>query len=70
MSLFETKNDSVLQEDLENIVNYPLEWDNFKGKTFFITGATGLVGASVIRALCCANRVRFLNIRILALARS
>ena len=70
MSLFETKNDSVLQEDLENIINYPLEWDKFKGKTFFITGATGLVGASVIRALCCANRVRFLNIRILALARS
>ncbi len=70
MNLYETKNDSVLQEDLENIANYPLEWDKLKGKRFFVTGATGLVGASFVRALCCANRVRGLDAKILILVRS
>ena len=70
MNLYETKNDSVLQEDLENIVSYPLDWDKLKGKSFFVTGATGLVGASFVRALCCANRVRDLDVKILVLVRS
>ena len=70
MNLFETKNDSVLQEDLLNIAKYPLEWENLKDKTFFITGATGLVGASFVRALCCANRVNCLNSKIIILVRS
>lgn len=70
MSFYETKNDSVLQEDLENIAKYPLDWESLKNKTFFITGATGLVGASFVRALCCANRVNKLNAKILILVRS
>lgn len=70
MNLFETKNDSVLQEDLENVAKYPLEWERLKNKTFFVTGATGLVGASFVRALCCANRVNGLNAKILILVRS
>ena len=70
MNLFETKDDSVLQEDLENIAKYPLEWEKLKNKTFFVTGATGLVGASFVRALCCANRVNKLNAKILILVRS
>ncbi len=70
MNLFETKNDSVLQEDLENIVKYPLDWEKFRNKSFFITGATGLVGASLVRALSCANRIRGLGIKINILVRS
>lgn len=70
MNLFEIKNDSVLQEDLENIANYPLDWERFKGKTFFVTGATGLVGASFVRAICCANRVHGLGAKLIILIRS
>ncbi len=70
MKYFETINDSVLQEDLEAIANTPLKWENFKEKSFFITGATGLVGASLVRALCCINRIHSLNIKINILVRS
>ena len=70
MCLFETKNDPVLQQDLENIVNSDLHWESFKGSSFLITGATGLVGASVVRALCCANRILGADIRMHILIRS
>ncbi len=70
MNLYETKNDSVLQEDLEQIVSYPLDWSELKNKSFFITGATGLVGATLVRALACANRVYSLGIKMIILIRS
>ncbi len=70
MKLYETKNDTVLQEDLEIIANYPLEWSKFENKSFFITGATGLVGASLVRALSCANRIHSLGIKMNILVRS
>ncbi len=70
MCLFETKNDPVLQQDLENIVKGDLQWESFKGCSFLITGATGLVGASAVRAICCANRILGADIRIHILARS
>ncbi len=70
MNLYETNNDYILQEDLERVCSYPLQWDRFKNKTFFITGATGLVGASLVRTLSCVNRVRKLGIKMVLLVRS
>ncbi len=70
MSFFETINDSVLQEDLENIAKASIEYEKFKNKSFFITGATGLVGASLVRALACINRIHGLGIKINVLVRS
>lgn len=61
--MYETKNDPILQEDLENIVAADLPWSAFAGKRVLITGATGLVGGAVTRAVCCANRVRHLGVR-------
>lgn len=70
MALFETKNDPILQEDLENIVASDLPWSAFAGKRVLVTGATGLVGGAVTRALCTANRVRGLGIRLVLPVRS
>lgn len=70
MQLYETPNDPILQEDLDNIAKSDLPWDKLAGKSILITGATGLVGGSVVRALCCANRIRGLGVRLLLLVRS
>lgn len=42
---------SALQEDLEFIAGYDLPYEQLKGKNILVTGATGLIGASLVRAL-------------------
>lgn len=56
---------TVLKEDLEYIANYDLPYENLKGRTVFVTGATGLIGVSLVRALLAIG-----NIKILAFVRS
>lgn len=70
MCNLEVTNDYILQEDLENIANSDIPWAEFSGKNVLITGATGLVGAAVTRALCCVNRIHKTNIGIYIMIRS
>ncbi len=60
----------VFKEDLEyvNRVTY-FDWSKFDGKTFFITGATGLIGYTFVCALAYRNEVANANIKIIALVR-
>jgi len=51
--------------DLEYIANSNVPWEYFENKTFFITGATGLLGSILIKSLLAKNK----KIRIIALAR-
>lgn len=46
------------------------DFEAFRNATFLITGATGLIGGAVVRALLAANRLRGMNARILAPVRS
>ncbi len=42
----------VYREDLESIVKDPsIAWDQLEGKTILVTGATGLIGQTVVNAL-------------------
>jgi nucleoside-diphosphate-sugar epimerase len=62
--------DAVLQEDLDALLNHPcIEWNAFRGKSFLITGATGLVGSFIVRALENANRKIHTEIKIYGLVR-
>ena len=68
----EAPNDHTLQEDLQIIADSPLVRDNrdkFAGHTFLITGATGLVGSVLVKALCCINRTKHYGMRILPVIR-
>lgn len=67
---FEAENDGILQEDLDYIARSDIPFEKLKDSTVIITGATGLVGVSLIRALLCINRINKLNLKILALARN
>ncbi|MGN0483268.1 MAG: NAD-dependent epimerase/dehydratase family protein [Lachnospiraceae bacterium] len=66
----EVQNDAVMQEDLEAIVNGPTPLAELDGKTVFVTGATGLIGSQIVRALACCNRIKQTNIRVVAFVRS
>lgn len=61
----------ILKEDLEiiNSSNY-INWNKLQNKTILITGSTGLIGSTIIKALLYVNEIRKLNLCILALVRS
>lgn len=56
---------SALQEDLEFIARYNLPYEQIKGKNVLVTGATGLIGASLVRALLAIG-----DIGVIALVRN
>ena len=56
---------STLQEDLHYITGYPLPYEKLHGKTVLVTGATGLIGVSIVRALLTID-----GINVIALVRN
>lgn len=55
----------ALQDDLQYIANYSLPYEQLKGKTVLVTGATGLIGTLLVRALLAIG-----NIKVIALVRN
>ena len=71
MKRIELTGDKVLQEDLERIASSEMiDWEQLRGKTVLITGATGLIGSQLAQALVMANTVKELSLKVLALVRS
>lgn len=60
----------VEQRDIDIILNNPIDWERFRGKTVLITGATGRLGMYLVEAINKADIDWNLNITILALARN
>lgn len=52
----------ALEEDMKYIANYDLPYEQLKGHTILITGATGLIGVSLIRALLSIGHIRILGL--------
>lgn len=70
-AITESPQDAVLQEDLELLAkDQTVPFGMLKNKTVFVTGATGLLGSQVVKALACSNRLLGTDIQILAFARS
>ena len=67
--MFESPHNKILQEDFELLAksNTPLE--ELRGKTVFVTGATGLIGSQLVKSLACCNRLKGTGIRIVAFVR-
>ena len=58
-------------EEMEKIAESPIVlWRELDGKTVLITGATGLIGATLINSLVVAKKKRNLDITIYALVRN
>lgn len=63
--------DEVLQQDLERIArDGQIDWERLRGATVLVTGATGLIGGLLVRALVCAGEDRGLDLHVLALVRN
>lgn len=59
----------ILEEDIQQFAGSFELFDDLRGKTFLITGATGLIGSVLIRCLLELNRMHSLGIRIQAIIR-
>jgi nucleoside-diphosphate-sugar epimerase len=63
--------DTALREDLERIADaQSIDWEQFREKTILVTGATGLIGGILTKALLLAGEKRGLDLHVLALVRS
>lgn len=62
--------DSTLQADLDAIARFDLPWSELKHSCILVTGATGLIGSQVVRALLASNRINTCGMKILAMVRS
>ena len=67
---FEALGDAVLQSDLESIAKDCSFAEELKNSRILVTGATGLVGSQLVKALACINRIHGLGMTILAHVRS
>ncbi|TVT72646.1 MAG: NAD-dependent epimerase/dehydratase family protein [Pseudomonas sp.] len=69
MSPFQQES-TILLQDLDAIVrDDAIPWDELRGKTVFVTGATGLLGGLLVRAMLYANHLGGYGTRIIALVR-
>ena len=49
---------TVLSEDLINVASYQLPYREMRGKTVLVTGATGLIGVSLVRSLLAIGKIK------------
>ena len=56
-------------EEMKAIARMPLPFERLKGKTVAVTGATGLIGSTSLRALHAVGHTHQLSLRLIALCR-
>lgn len=66
----EAPDNSILQEDIERIALHLTRFPEIKNKSFFVTGATGLLGSLIVKSLMCLNRCHQFNVTVFALVRN
>jgi len=63
--------ENIIREDAQYIAGLSfIPWNLFENEIVIVTGATGLIGQSIVRALCERNIKYDANIKIVALARN
>ncbi|MCR5272437.1 MAG: NAD-dependent epimerase/dehydratase family protein [Lachnospiraceae bacterium] len=61
----------TVQSDINEVLNeYGINWQEFKGKTWAITGATGLIGRLLVATLVAANKEYKLDMKVAAFVRN
>ena len=69
--MLEDSLDKYVQQDVERVAqDNSIPWNCFDGKSVLVTGATGLIGSLLIKALACRNRLFDSRIAIKALVRN
>ena len=68
--MLESADNAIIQQDVEQVAAEFAAREELEGKTVLVTGATGLIGSQVVKALACINRVGQKKMRIVAYVRS
>lgn len=68
MNKFEVDN-RIWQEDIENLAN-EIIFEEYKNSSILVVGASGLIGSEIVFSLIRANRIKKLNIKVVALVRN
>lgn len=61
---------NILYQDAEQILSQNLEWNKLKGSKVLVTGASGMLGSYITRALCLLKEKNSWDISIYALIRN
>lgn len=64
-----TAMDIVKRDTLDICNSSSIDWNELKSSTILVTGATGLIGSSLLNALADVNRDRDLHIKLIGLVR-
>lgn len=70
MNLLNTVNNQILRNDLAQIIQSGVLDELDAGSTVLVTGATGLIGSQIVKALACYGQSADKPLRVIALARS
>lgn len=63
--------EQLIYEDAMQIAGCrSVDWQKLKGKSILVTGATGLIGSVLVKALLCRNEIYHDDITVFALARN
>lgn len=65
-----TFSDKVMLEDFKNISKSALPWEKLRGVSLLVTGATGLIGSTLVKALAYCNSIGLTDVKILCLVRN
>lgn len=68
--ILESPEDKFFQEDLDELANRLSVYTELKGRSVLVTGATGLVGSVLIKALACLNRKYDMGMTLLPFVRN
>lgn len=63
-------NKQILIEDVQQFAEHFELWEQLRGKTFLITGATGLIGSVMVKCLLELNKQKQLGIKVIAVVRN
>lgn len=65
------KMNKVFTEDYQKLTELSfIDWESFRNTTVLVTGATGLIGLNLVRALSFASKAKALSVKILVLVRN
>ena len=65
----ENELNKIIEEDINHILDNPINFKKLENSTVLITGASGMIGTYLLYTLAILNDLRSLNIKIVALVR-
>ena len=60
----------IVREDLKAVLESPIGWESFHGKTVLVTGASGFLAAYMVETLLLLNELSGIRCHVVGLVRN